>query len=81
MTDDELLDNLNDYYASIRPDLGVYLWYTRSRKWEKGKWLDEYESPMYHAVIKKGEDLKLRATSERLEELKQVIDFSLYEIN
>lgn len=84
MTDDELLDNLNDYYASIRPDLNVYLWCTRSRKWEKGKWLDEYESPMYHAVIKKGEDLKLRATSERLEELKQVVDFSLndlYEIN
>ena len=39
---------------------------------------------MYHAVIKRGEDLKLRATSERLEELKQVVDFSLndlYEIN
>lgn len=81
MTDDELLVNLNDYYASIRPDLGVYLWCTKSRKREKGKWLDEYEPPMYHAVIKRGEDLKLRATSERLEELKQVIDFSLYEIN
>ena len=42
MTDDELLVNLNDYYASIR------------------------------------------ATSERLEELKQIVDFSLndiYEIN
>ena len=36
MTDDELLDNLNDYYASIRPDLNIYLWRTRSRKWEKG---------------------------------------------
>ena len=84
MTDDELLDNLNDYYASIRPDLNIYLWCTRSRKREKGKWLDEYESPIYHAVIKRREDLKLRATSERLEELKQVIDFSLndlYEIN
>lgn len=84
MTDDELLVNLNDYYASIRPDLGVYLWRTKSRKWEKGKWLDEHEPPMYHAVIKRGEDLKLRATSERLEELKQIVDFSLndiYEIN
>lgn len=84
MTDDELLDNLNDYYASIRPDLNIYLWRTRSRKWEKGKWLDEYEPPMYHAVIKRGEDLKLRATSERLEELRQIVDFSLkdiYEIN
>lgn len=72
MTDDELLVNLNDYYASIRPDLNIHLW------------LDKYESPMYHAVIRKGKDLKLRATSERLEELKQVVDFSLndiYEIN
>ena len=72
MTDDELLDNLNDYYASIRPDLSIYLW------------LDDYEPSMYHAVIKRGEDLKLRASSERLEELKQVVDFSLkdiYEIN
>ena len=32
MTDDELLDNLNNQYASIRPDLNIYLWYTRSRK-------------------------------------------------
>lgn len=84
MIDDELLDNLNDYYASIRPDLNIYLWYTRSRKREKEKWLDEYESPMYHAVIKRGGDLKFRATSERLEELKRMVDFSLndiYEIN
>lgn len=36
------------------------------------------------AVIKRGEDLKLRASSERLEELKQIVDFSLndiYEVN
>lgn len=80
MTDDELLDNLNDYYASIRPDLDIYFWYTRSRRSRR----QEYEPPIYHAVIKRGEDLKLRATSERLEELKQVVDFSLndiYEIN
>lgn len=77
MTDNELLDNLNNQYASIRPDLNIYFWCTRSRKWEKGKWLDDYEPLMYHAVIERGEDLKLRATSERLEELKQVVDFSL----
>lgn len=32
MTDEELLDNLNDYYAFTRPDLNIYLWYTKSRK-------------------------------------------------
>lgn len=40
--------------------------------------------PTYYVIIKKNDEIKLRAISERLEELDRIVKFSLgdiYEIN
>ena len=74
------VEELNEYYTFIRPDLFIQFWSTRGRPSMNSNW----SLPTYYVIIKKNDEIKLRAISERLEELDRIVKFSLgdiYEIN